>query len=337
GQEVMEEKSASPMFKKYAEKYLESPHLSASTVRGYNSILKVHILPVFKSKALDEITREDIKDLAFGKLKGGLSKSRTVQMVMVLSGLFSEAMEDRHVDRNPASKLTKLLNNKKDALKDGDTIEEEVFPFSPDELRAHQVMCKELYPDHPYATYFLTLARTGVRTSEGIGLKAEDIDFDAMTIHIRRAIVEGELTTPKDGESRKVEMTPQLTEVLQGHIRAHPGEWLFTNGAGNPLDDGRLRRVHYKVCKEAELENGKKRGIHQIRHSYATNRLGLGHDIADVSKQLGHKDIGLTYKYYYDWVPKKNNRQVDALDDPKNAPYVHPTAPQEKRVSEYVH
>ncbi|MDP6178969.1 MAG: hypothetical protein QGG48_03670 [Desulfatiglandales bacterium] len=88
------------------------------------------------------------------------------------------------------------------------------------------------------------------------------------------------------------------------------------------------------LCKEAGLGNGKKRGTHQIRQSYATNRLSMGHDIVDVSKQLG---IGLTYKYYYEWVQKKNNRQVDDLDHPKNTPYAHPTAPQERRVSEYVH
>ena len=328
------------LFKDYAKQTLLSPHRKASTVRGYRSILKKHVYPKIGNRPLDEITRDDIKDLLFN------ATARQVQMQSVLSGIFNEAMEDGHIATNPAARLKKFLNNKDAALKNGDSIEEKAHPFDEDEQKAYIGKFWELYPD--VAAYLFTLLRTGMRVSEGIGLKPEDIDFDAMTITIRRAIVEGELTTPKNGKSRVVEMTPQLAAVIQEHMSkpssfAHGvklfGEWLFTNGNGNPLDAGRLRRRHYEVCEKAGID---KRGMHQLRHSYATTRLSKGHPITDVSKQLGHESIDLTYKTYYSWIPSEGNRQVNEIDDPEwNAPKRTLSAPgtdeQEKRVSEYVH
>ncbi len=318
------------LFKEYAEKYLLSPHRKASTVRGYQSILNNHVYPTFASKEISEITRDDVKGLLFN------AAARKIQMQTVLSGIFAEAVEDGYIDKNPAIGLKKYLRRKDDSL-NGDSIEDHANPFDKDEQGVYMAKCWELYPN--LAPFFFTLLRTGMRTSEGIGLKPEDVDFDEMVINIRRAIVEGELTTPKNGKNRIVEMTPQLASALQDHMSKLPGEWLFTNGNGKPLDAGRLRRWHYDVCKKADL---KKRGMHQLRHTYATLRLSMGHSIADVSKQLGHESIDLTYGTYYRWIPSEGKRQVNDLDDtnwsaPDRTLYAPWDILEEKKVSEHVH
>ncbi|MEZ4524864.1 MAG: tyrosine-type recombinase/integrase [Desulfobacterales bacterium] len=50
-------------------------------------------------------------------------------------------------------------------------------------------------------------------------------------------------------------------------------------------------RVFHRWLAKAGLE---KRGLHDIRHSYATLRIQAGDNIADVSRQLGHADIKTT-------------------------------------------
>ena len=66
-------------------------------------------------------------------------------------------------------------------------------------------------------------------------------------------------------------------------------EWLFYNEAGSPVDVNNVRdRVFYKTLENAGLRRIR---IHDLRHTYATLRIRAGHNIADVSKQLGHHSI----------------------------------------------
>jgi integrase len=51
-----------------------------------------------------------------------------------------------------------------------------------------------------------------------------------------------------------------------------------------------------------------------LRHSYATIRLLRGHNIGDVSYQLGHSSIQTTYDIYTHWIPGEFKAEVDSLD-----------------------
>jgi integrase len=74
--------------------------------------------------------------------------------------------------------------------------------------------------------------------------------------------------------------------------------------------------------------------LHDLRHTYATLRIQAGHNIADVSRQLGHHSIRITVDTYYHWMPGSNAAEVDELDR-KNAPIrTRPEKHHEKRGSE---
>jgi integrase len=86
--------------------------------------------------------------------------------------------------------------------------------------------------------------------------------------------------------------------------------------------------VFKKALEKAELRQIR---IHDLRHTYATMRIGKGDNIADVSNQLGHNSVKLTLDTYYHWMPGKNKSEVDGLDDLRSsAPQVHPKAPKSK-------
>jgi len=153
---------------------------------------------------------------------------------------------------------------------------------------------------------------------------------------VQRSIVRNKVSTPKSGKSRRVDISPQLAEALKGEMQKtglreiKPGEnknqYIFTSGAGNPIDKNSWRRrVFHKAVEKAEIS---KRGPHSLRHTYATLRIAKGDNIGDVSNQLGHHSVKLTLDIYYHWIPGKQKAEVDALDDPAlmhpNAPYMHP-------------
>ncbi len=53
-----------------------------------------------------------------------------------------------------------------------------------------------------------------MRFGEALGLQWGDIDFEGRFINIQRSLSKGKIETPKSGQSRKVDMSQQLTETL---------------------------------------------------------------------------------------------------------------------------
>jgi integrase len=50
-----------------------------------------------------------------------------------------------------------------------------------------------------------------------------------------------------------------------------------------------------------------------------------GHNVGDVSYQLGHSSIKMTYDVYAHWIPGHHKSEVDDLDKMhSNAPHTHP-------------
>jgi len=149
-----------------------------------------------------------------------------------------------------------------------------------------------------------------------------DLDFNGSFIEVNRSCVRGRISTPKSGKVRRVDMSKQLADVLKAHVTerkkealkkgwGEPPEWLFYN-KGNLIDINNLRkRVFYKCLEKAKLHRIR---IHDLRHTYATLRIAAGHNIADVSKQLGHHSINITVDTYYHYMPGYSKVEVDQLD-----------------------
>jgi integrase len=193
------------------------------------------------------------------------------------------------------------------------------------------------------------LARTGLRIGEALALQWGDIDFNGRFITIQRGISRGRIETPKNGKSRRVDMSLQLTEALkalkdQGGTPVvvpitrnegapeEPSEWVFTNGVGGFIDvNNWRRRVFNKALKKAGLRRIR---IHDLRHTYASLLIQAGESLAYVRDQLGHHSIKVTVDIYGHLAPEGNKQAVDKLDDVfpmhLDAPSLHP-APSENK------
>ncbi len=327
-------------FKAYAEQWLEGyvkAALKYSTYFGYKGILKHHLIPKFGNKILQDITRADVKQFLFDKLNTGLSSGRVKRISASLSGIFRQAIEDGEINVNPCTNLGWIFSAKDQGLN------KDIFPYTAAELEKYLETCQKYFPK--YYPLFLTLARTGVRLGEVLGMQWGDIDFEGKFIEVKRAIVKNKITTTKSGKSRRVEMTPYLAMVLKEakmqckkdtlkHGWKQVPEWVFYNEEGKPIDQGNLRgRIHYKACERAGLRRIR---IHDLRHSYATIRITAGHNIADVSKQLGHASYKITVDTYDHWLPNQARNEVEELDQlGKDAPKRTLSAPKQKKESRH--
>jgi Site-specific recombinase XerD len=316
GEFSLDEKKAIPTFKEYTEFWLKGyveSSLKLSTLISYKSHLKKHIYPVFAIKQLDLITRPEIKDFIFQKAKDKSPKT-VKNLVNLLSGIFSHALEDELIKINPAIRLGKLLTK-------GDT-KAKINPLTRDEASILLKTTGKYYSK--YYEFLLTALRTGLRLGELIGLQWGDIDFQGQFIEVRRSFVKGRITTPKNHHLRRVDMSNQLTtallelrkqrkeETLRNGWREVPA-WLFINDDGGPLDPDNFRkRVFNRILEKAGL---RKIRIHDLRHTYASLLLQQGAKLTYVKEQMGHHSISVTVDIYGHLVPGADRAEVDKLDD----------------------
>jgi len=284
-----------------------------STLSDYKGILNNHVLPDFGKKPVDEITRLMVKNNLMIKVNQGYANSTVVHIKNAISGVLNLALDDEIISMNPAHNVGKIFKKQESKLI--------IEPCTQEELKT--LLEKLLLGSPRFYPLYLTLARTGMRLGECIGLQWQDIDFENRFINIQRGFSKGKIETPKSGQSRKIDMSLQLTNVLKELLHQRKvdtlkngwskmPEWVFVKNDGGPYHESHPRRMFYKIIEKYGL---RKIRLHDLRHTYATLRITKGDNVADVSKQLGHHSVKFTMDIYYHWIPGGNKNEVDGLDD----------------------
>lgn len=127
----------------------------------------------------------------------------------------------------------------------------------------------------------------GLRVSEIVNLKIEDIDSVSKKVRIEKA---------KGKKDRYVNLPDSiLTELRQYYKENRPKKYLFEGQNQEQYSIRSAQNVFRNAMQKAGIH--KKIGIHGLRHSYATHLLEFGTDISLIQKLLGHNDIKTTLVY----------------------------------------
>jgi integrase len=155
-----------------------------------------------------------------------------------------------------------------------------------------------------YQALVATVAYTGVRISEALGLVWDDVDFDAGVVHVRKQLGrDGQRVRPKTDEAvRDVMLLGALAGVLRAHKLASshsgPDDFVFASEMGTPLQVRNVsRRGLDKAIEDAGLA-GHRIGWHLLRHGFGSMLLAQGENVVFVSGQLGHADPKITLGIY---------------------------------------
>ncbi|MFA5864236.1 MAG: tyrosine-type recombinase/integrase [Phycisphaerae bacterium] len=316
-----------PEFSQYAQHYLESYAKSVckyNTWYNYQIIIEKYLIPIWKGKHLDQITRGDVKQFLLQKQQEGLSPKTVENYKALISGLFTHAYEDEILVVNPALKLGRFIQK--------DDRRKEVRPLNREQVTKFLAKAQELYPRH--YPILLCAFRTGLRLGELLGLAWDGIRFDNNTITVKRSYSHGRWSTPKSNKSRIVDMSDQLRTTLLAHRsrltqrfkrglpttkvpNGHKGETeiqlVFPSREGGPTDGDNLRnRVFYDLLEKVDIP---KIRFHDIRHTFASLLLQNGESLHYVKEQMGHASITTTVDIYGHLVPGSNRNAVNRLDD----------------------
>jgi len=138
-----------------------------------------------------------------------------------------------------------------------------------------------------------TIYATGLRVSELINLKIEDIN---LAVGFVRTVGKGakERVVPL-GEIAVEFINLYLTEVRPAYSKNRRSEYLFLTNRGAPM----TRAAFWKIVKKYAREAGIKKQItpHVLRHSFATHLLNHGADLRSIQEMLGHASVATTQIY----------------------------------------
>lgn len=320
GQTAFDQPQTSVTLEAYAETFLERIEQTCkhTTHDDYRKIFDRYVLPVFRGQDLQQITREKVKAFAVGCLQRGLSAKTVQNIIRTISSLFSHALEDNLVTVNPALRPGKFLPKISKRRSINPLTGQELALF----LAYTKTMAPILYPA------FLCAARTGLRQGELLALQWEDINFAGRFVEVRRNFTHGKMTTPKSGESRRVDLSRELTATLEtlqldrqfqavarGWKEGPP--WVFCNEKGQPLNQNRIRLKFFRLLKGAGVRQVR---FHDLRHSFASLLLQNGESPVYVKDQMGHSSIQVTVDLYGHLIPGGNKQAVDRLDTPVGLP-----------------
>lgn len=254
----------------------------------------------------DDLTDMELADIKPMHLQGfvnkfseGISKSYMDKMRVLLHGLFSAAVDNDLIARDPSTKL-----------RIPQIIEKPRESYTEDEMRKIINFAMD-YQYRRVAIAVITLLFTGLRRGELLGLKWADITDN--TLNIRRSVynvggkaVVEDFKAKTSKSLRTIPLVPEVTYLMQS--LPHHGEFIFGTKSGTIWHPRNFSRDHNSFFKALRQEYPEVRRLspHCCRHSFATLTLASGTDVAIVREILGHTDIKTTARYIH---PDMNSMQ----------------------------
>ena len=141
---------------------------------------------------------------------------------------------------------------------------------------------------HRDATMILVGYRHGLRVSELVDLRWDQVDFRTATLHVRRVKQGTPSTHPIVGDELRA-----LRRLQREQAPKSP--FVFTSERGAPFTTAGFARMLERVGTEAKF--GFKAHPHMLRHACGYALANRGHDTRALQAYLGHKNIQHTVRY----------------------------------------
>lgn len=210
------------------------------------------------------LTRKDIDRYIMYRVENGIAPATTNRELASISALYRYFIREGFMKTNPC----RFQSRRKQADKQPNTIPSE-------DLKAAYEHSTGLVH-----VWIGLLATTGIRISELLALRWEDIDFKASSLEIMG----------KGRKERIVYTSPEYLELLRQAYERKPSE-----GRIFRYDQRDARYLLWQALKP--YSRAKQLSPHAIRHSYATNLATNGVNVTTIASILGHNRISTTQKY----------------------------------------
>ncbi len=277
--------------------YISKKNYSINTYTSY--INDLYYFYIFIKKDLTKVTFEDIKDyLEHLNLKKE-KPSSVRRKISSLKSFYKFLYKNNYMDKKDYP-LTKVAYPKMEKKLPKFIYYNDLLEIINESTKDKDGVRDRLIIEMLYAT--------GVRVSELVNIKVNDIDFNN-----RRIIVLG-----KGNKERIVYYGEYAEEVLKEYMKTHERKnhnYLFVNSKGGQLTDRGVRYIIDNIMSKLSVKTHVT--PHVLRHTFATDMLNNGCDIKVVQELLGHSSLKATEIYthvtnehlkkvYYECFPRRD-------------------------------
>lgn len=227
------------------------------------------------SKSLEEVTTEELRNYLMKYLKEEKNLSeRSVNYYNSVIRFLYEVTMDKLINKKQLP-----MYRKRRKMKD---------VLTKDELGTFFNACD----NYMYKTIFMMIYGSGLRISEAVNLKIEDINSKKMRIFVRAG---------KGGKDRYTVLPKVTLEMLRKYYKMYKPNnkegYIFLNREGNILTVERTRVFFRRYRRKAKIDE--KFVVHSLRHSFATDLIERGATILEVKELMGHSNIRSTMEYIH--------------------------------------
>ena len=305
-------------------KIYKEKSIRPNTKREYVHIYNKNISPYIGSRNINSLVKADIQWLVDNAHEDNYKYERQSKIKVILSDMFSRAIEDNLMVRNPASgvKLRADKEIKANAL----TLAEQNTFFD---------FCKNTF----YDNLFNVAVNTGLRPGELFALQVSDVDFENGYIDVNKTLVYQKyldddsktfhVEPPKTTQSyRKVpinsvcriylEKQLELKKVVSQKRPKQKNDYMFVTKFNTPLNSVIYSDAIKAVIRQINLgrafdDEFRIFSGHTFRHTFATRCFEAGVDPKVVQSYLGHASLKMTMDLYTHVTDEKSSRDIEKI------------------------
>ena len=295
----------------YKESFLDylrfEKRYSQHTVRSYQNDLDQFLDFIAShtgSQDLSSLASADIRSWMVSLIEGGYSTVSVHRKISALRSFYRFLRREGYVSHDPVEKVVLPKRRKR--------LPQFVEEGSMDRLLDRYEFGSD-FSGMRDRTIIEMLYLTGIRRSELIGLRDQDIDLSGQVIRV----------TGKRNKERLIPLVGSFCHNLQAYIELrndlgleNPGRWFFITSKGNKLYD---KLVYNIVNRYLELVTTvEKKSPHILRHTFATHMLNHGADLNSIKEILGHANLSATQVYTHNTFEKLKEVYKQAHPRAKN-------------------
>ncbi len=272
------------------------------------------LIPDLGRVKLGRLTAREVR-LYLDSLRRREVGTRSIRYVhATLRAALEDAMREELLDKNVAK-----------LVRPPSVPRQERVPLTVEEI---QVLFKATRDDRLHA-FFVVMALLGLRRSELLGLRWEDVDLVAGTLQVRRGLhrIDGKLRvmeTKTPRSRRTIPLPPLVLDRLHEHSSAQEAErlrlaarwpdlgFVFTTPIGTPIDPDNCSKLVRAGMVKAGVRVVR---MHDFRHGCVSVLMGLGVPPRTVMEIVGHSALEMTMNVYAHVTLDDKREALGRLDD----------------------